>query len=114
MPQKRNFQGFFRFFLIIFGYAIYVSGVLLLGYGSFLLHEEITEGLMESAPSLEAFMILIGACLLVAAIVGCVGAFRGNQTVNLVFSVVMLILILSGIIVGAVLIQSSKEVFDLQ
>nr|CDS26689.1 tetraspanin [Hymenolepis microstoma] len=112
MPRKKNSTGCFRFLLVIFDFAVFASGALLLGYGSILLHVERTRGLMERAPVLEAFMILIGSFLLVTAITGCIGAFKGNRTVNLVFTAAMLILILSEIIIGAMMIRSSKEAVE--
>ncbi|KAM3182373.1 hypothetical protein ACTXT7_012511 [Hymenolepis weldensis] len=111
MAQKnqKGSTGCFRFLLILFDYGVFASSVLLVGYGSVLLYEESKQGLRETVAALPVFMIAIGSFILIIAITGCIGACKGSQTVNLVFSIAILILIITELIAGGLLIRHSKE-----
>ncbi|VUZ53692.1 unnamed protein product, partial [Hymenolepis diminuta] len=111
MAQKKQSgsTGCYRFLLVLFDYAVFASGILLVGYGSLLLYEESIQGLRETVAALPVCMIVIGSFVLILAITGCIGACKGGRTVNLVFSIALLIIIIAEIITGGLLIRHSKE-----
>ncbi|VDL63536.1 unnamed protein product [Hymenolepis diminuta] len=86
MAQKKQSgsTGCYRFLLVLFDYAVFASGILLVGYGSLLLYEESIQGLRETVAALPVCMIVIGSFVLILAITGCIGACKGGRTVNLV------------------------------